>query len=826
VNVQFKGWDGCGVWLAALLLLIVVVAQPMALTAQSPVTGGGLASVGLSSFYQYQPIPVIPNALPSPLPVNWNAVSNAALVAGALPLDAQARQAIERNGFVVIPNGQEVDMVNAYSRLAGMHVPNFITADSVLHLYHVQFDQILSAVETNEFFPDLKALSHALFNSATNEYATLSGDLGEAARRNVAFFSVGLELLGETVTVPDYVADTVSQELNLIQGHAGFAPSPLFVYPTDYSQFVPRGHYTRSADLQRYFLGTMWDGQMAFLLKGSDVPGEALVSVADARIQTLEAALIALDLDRLQTGGRQTADLWNRIYGVTAFFVGLADDLTPIDYKNALGQVFGSPVDVSALADPGNFLALRIALASLPSPQIYGGTGDVIVPPNATAADLDNVLDKTKGMRLMGQRFIPDSYMFQHLVFPAVQRYTGNGNPFTLVVSQAGPIRGFPRALDVMTVLGSDRALDILDREGDTEFTAYDQTLNSLIVLFHSFGQADWTRNLYWGWLYGLQPLLGASGTGYPAFMQTAVWRDKELATTLASWTELRHDTILYAKQSGTPVTTVVTPDLTDRGYVEPTPELFNRLQALTRMTRTGLSALNVLDSTQTIRLSLLEDVLGHLTAIAVGELEGHGPTASDGSYISQFPQTLAPLVQGLSDSQAGQTALVADVHTDGNTGQVLEEGVGYVKLLVGAYPLPEGRMVLGAGPVFSYYEFKSPMNNRLTDEQWTNLLASANPPTAPAWTGSFTYPVTLPSEENPGGTNLLRLLDPSPGAGGVSLQWQSAPTNRYRVFYSDDLITWLLLSTPVTAGQATTGLIDPGASPVSRRFYRVELVR
>jgi Protein of unknown function (DUF3160) len=83
------------------------------------------------------------------------------------------------------------------------------------------------------------------------------------------------------------------------------------------------------------------------------------------------------------------------------------------------------------------------------------------------------------------------------------------------------------------------------------------------------------------------------------------------------------------------------------------------------------------LDSTHAGRLSLLEDVLGHLTDIAVRELEGQGPTAADGEYISGFSDTLAPLFDGFSSSQASQTALVADVHTDPNTGQVLEEAVG-----------------------------------------------------------------------------------------------------------------------------------------------------
>jgi len=47
---------------------------------------------------------------------------------------------------------------------------------------------------------------------------------------------------------------------------------------------------------------------------------------------------------------------------------------------------------------------------------------------------------------------------------------------------------------------------------------------------------------------------------------------------------------------------------------------------------------------------------------------------------------------------------------------------------------------MIGAGPVFSYYEFKQPMSNRLTDEEWKDMLeARANEPARPEWIGSFT---------------------------------------------------------------------------------------
>jgi hypothetical protein len=88
-------------------------------------------------------------------------------------------------------------------------------------------------------------------------------------------------------------------------------------------------------------------------------------------------------------------------------------------------------------------------------------------------------------------------------------------------------------------------------------------------------------------------------------------------------------------------------------------------------------------------------------------------------------------------DEKARKTTVVADVHTDANTEAVLEEGVGYVDMIIVAYKLPDGRILIGAGPVMSYYEFKQPMDERLTDEKWREMLEE-KPPERPEW--SYTY--------------------------------------------------------------------------------------
>ncbi len=67
----------------------------------------------------------------------------------------------------------------------------------------------------------------------------------------------------------------------------------------------------------------------------------------------------------------------------------------------------------------------------------------------------------------------------------------------------------------------------------------------------------------------------------------------------------------------------------------------------------------------------------------------------------------------------------------------ILEEGTGYVDMVIVAYKAPDGRILLAAGPVMSHYEFKQLMQDRLTDEKWREML-EANPPKRPEWTSTY----------------------------------------------------------------------------------------
>lgn len=735
--------------------------------------------LNFTEHYSLIPLDITLRVPPYNLPLPTDEISNFPDFSSKVPLSSEALRLLEKNGFVVIDNPfnpREEYITRPYGTLKDREIPIFITNDSLLHLYHIQFDETLRQIEEKEFYQKMWQISQELLDDSIEKYQSTTEDLKEAAKRNAAYFGVGLSLLQPRedqlcrngrkckdpglasayfqeeelakyqLKIPNFVKEQVKLELELIEKQEGFSESPIFFYQEDYSQYLPRGHYTRSEKLKNYFKALMWYGRMSMLLKGTEaiLPGktnpfnpEGLISKYDATVQTIQALLIASKF----TESEGLKDRWERIYSVTSFYVGLADDLGPYEYMEALNYIFNSKSHLDHLTEE-NIGKIKAKLAEYMPPKIFGGTGDCGINPPFTPEEADECLEKTKGFRLMGQRFIPDSYIFSNLVGSYTGLYSGDrdSRPFTLVMSAAGPIRGFPRGLDVMALLGSKRAKMTLKNLGDSHYQKYSEASKRLENEFSKFAQKDWNKNLYWAWLDALKSLLKEFGDGYPTFMKTSAWQDKELTTALASWAELRHDSILYAKQSYTmPVAAAPGPRPPEKpvvGYIEPIPEFYNHLLALTKMTTTGLNEMEVLDEASKSRLESLEKILEKLVDLSVKELKNEELEKEDYDFIKNFGKWLNAVIAEV-DEKAKRTTIIADVHTDSNTGQVLEEGIGYVNLIVVAYKIPDGRILIGAGPVMTYYEFKQPMQDRLTDDNWRKILAS-KPPEEPEWVSNF----------------------------------------------------------------------------------------
>jgi hypothetical protein len=454
----------------------------------------------------------------------------------------------------------------------------------------------------------------------------------------------------------------------------------------------------------------MWYGRLTFRLNDDFETRRALLLV-----QALRSASAA--------DGTPAVTLWKNIYDPTVFIVGKADDLGYNEYGALSDQVFGLNPDPNKFADATLFAQFKQASETLPPPQINSMWVWIW-------QDTEQV---TKGFRFMGQRFTLDSYVFGQVIWRKV--------------GTLDKPRGLPKALDFFAAMGSDEAYSILKGMGEDQYANFDTQTTKVRTEVAALGVDSWTQNLYWAWLYSFQPLIAPMGSAYPPFMQTQAWTRKSLQTVLGSWTELKHDTILYAKQvmaemGGGP------PPEPPHGYVEPNPEAYARLLALTQMTYDGLQSRGLLSDLTLSNLDNLISELKFLKDISERELAGEPISTDDylhiknwGGILEQFTLAAADVDEGigrpiLEDQKA---ALVADVATAPGGSPVLEEANGQPTLIY--VVLPDSPWYLAIGAVYSYYEFTVPSSSRMTDEQWQALVEAGGNQPQPDWTQMFVAP-------------------------------------------------------------------------------------
>jgi len=673
--------------------------------------------------------PSIPVSVPDTFSGGYTLPGDLGTVEGAdtlADLSAEALDKLSQNGFVVLPPNpgefREFYQIYEWYRYGGTQ-SNFITTDALYHVYHLIFDKMLRDLERDTFISDIKSLTSTMLATTYQQYQSLRGTaLEDPALRNVAFFGVASQLLNLPDAIPAEASNLVNAELALINAASSADISPIWdrvdlpedkKLIEDYSQYIPRGHYTRSEDLKMYFKAMMWYGRLTFRLRDDFETRRALLLV-----QALRSAAAP--------DGTPAVTLWENIYEPTVFIVGKADDLGYIEYGALSDQIFGAAPDPLSFADETLFAQFKEASVTLPPPQIN----------SMWVWIWEDKTDATKGFRFMGQRFTLDEYVFGQLIW----RNVG---------TESDP-RGLPSGMDFMAAMGSDEAYTILNEMDETHYANFDTQLTKVRTEIAALGSDSWTQNLYWSWLYSFQPIIAPKDGSYPAFMQNQAWQRKELQTALGSWTELKHDTILYAKQVMAEMGGGGMEE-PPHGYVEPNPEAFARLRALAIMTRDGLQQRGLLSELTGTNLGNLISELEFLQTVSEKELAGTAISDDEywhifyyGGVLEQFTLAAAdtqdPMDRDLSDQKA---ALIADVATgfrpDTPGLSALEEAIGQPLLIY--VVLPDMPWRIGIGAVYSYYEFPVPASERMTDEAWQGWVESGTTPDQPEWTQTFIAP-------------------------------------------------------------------------------------
>lgn len=786
-------------------------AKPQNLTAEP---NNAVFNLQGASFAQYNEVksevkPVLqPYTLKSPELSNLNAVAKAE----KLQFDQNQLSALETSGFFIQlthptaadpdtilerRGNRSDDMVDLYGQFGGdvetwERQPEnaiFVSTDFLLHIYHVLIDRSFQKTEEVNFQPALKQLTQTLYTDAVARYSTEQDpQLKDSWKRLAIFYLVPQVLLNSSFVKPaDYfgtqdmleksaqddksdqnadspaniqkqlekyqaatppeIYQVAKQELDLVAKSQGFGvPSPFYGSlrlgtTEDYTQYTPRSHYTRNSVLRSYFRAMIWYGRHGFEVKNPDL--------------TRDAMLMTWQLGSAKVGNKSALEVWEQIYLPTVFFVGRSDDLTFYEYSDLIQKIYGKSAPYSSLTDTAKMQQFQDQAKKLQGPKILS---DIISLDPNNLPTKDQLLQSTKGFRFMGQRFIPDSYMFSSLTQgdEKPDKETGQYLPST------------PTALMIMSILGSNTADTLLNDWVAANDPKSDKVIakvkNKLKDEVQKYDQKTWTQNIYWSWLYNLLPLFEDHGSGYPMFMRGLGWSKKSLVSALGSWTELRHDTLLYAKQSYAEMgggAEAPTPSPVPKGYVEPNLPFLTRLIALVTMTRDGLNSRGLFVPGQKDKFDNFLDSLQFFKSIAEKELSDS--VISDDDYeklrtiISlHYPDIVwTPDGDEMTEKDA-RTGIVADVHTDacgrtkasgpctGNM-SVLYEATGAPSIIYVAVKDKNGTR-LTRGVTYSYYEFTKPAGgNRMTDEDWQGMIYDGKStdkiPQLPAWTNDMVKP-------------------------------------------------------------------------------------
>ena len=574
--------------------------------------------------------------------------------------------------------------------------------------------------------PELTFLLEKLkdrINSLAAKYAG-NASVSSALRDVDLYISVPQKILDENAT-PFYEGnvDQVSKILSAVDSLSPlriplFSASPKAI---DFSQFKVRGHYDdpNYPELADYFQAMIWLGkiEMYLIAPQNVIPP---VPFADVQRQLIGAAILSELADDVDI-----KSIYDKMEMTISVFAGEQDNVN-LDNLNEL--LNNSRFSAADLADSANVAAFQEALKNSPYAEQKILSQILIRDPFAPEK-----IEPAAAFMLFGQRFVIDSYVLGNVVYDKTKTK-----------------RMLPATLDIIFALGNDAAAQLLKDE--LEQYKYSPQLAALRYLVDAYDESFWQGSIYNEWLNSIRTLNPpADRSALPAFMQTAAWWQQKMNTQLASWTELRHDNLLYAKQSYTGGVGCNYPF----GYVEPNPDFFAAMKNLAESAKAKLSAVLNSDFISYNYFDRFASVMDTLATISINELNGTANTDAENKFLRKtfcmktsaacgeipFNGWYRELLYDYVEPN-DKSVVVADIHTAptdefGNTvGWVKHSGTGRIDLILLSADLPGVGNVAFAGPVYSYHEFTTTNFFRISDNEWRrNYLQQS---TRPDWVNIY----------------------------------------------------------------------------------------
>ncbi len=602
------------------------------------------------------------------------------------------------NGFIITKAAHE-QLFHVYDQNYYDYTPSFITTDLFLQVLHMHISKEMQALEIKELYGTLSWLLDEQYEKSKHSATTASSaSLKEASSWTQAYYAVALSLLkNKNYEVAPEWQSAFDYEYTHIQSakeqdKSDFLGDSIM----DYTQFIPRGNYTRSDSLKNYFKCVKWLNSAKIYL--------------DNDINLSRAVVMGHNLSTSENSW----EAYNQFFNIIEFLAGEENNLSFMHMKEVLSKYKDSPL--VSLLTPNSLENIRQELYAK-DPKKFSAIG--------VDKETDDFLKRKKLLFTAG-RYTFDGEILQRLI----------------EVKDPSPKRPFPKGLDVFAVMGNITAEDILlntYKEQD-HWNGYTDTLKLLKAKFKNY--SDWDKCVY---NKQMETVLSLSqpDTKYPYFMKLPAWQKKNLNTMLASWTELKHDMVLYIEQpSGAEMGNGgEIPPPQKIAYVEPNIIFWNNCLQLLELNQKMLEQNGISLKELTSRNNELIQLGKFLLEISKKQLNNTYLTPAEFDELSYIGGKVEQLTLDIIESHESEmesvhtperyVAVVTDVYTYKD--ECLQEGVGMADEI---YVIAEinGLLYLTKGAVFSHYEFTGPSSNRLTDEKWQEMLLNHKEPNGAIW--------------------------------------------------------------------------------------------
>lgn len=572
--------------------------------------------------------------------------------------------------FLVFSAGVQADikfiptgMFDVYQINRAEGVPNLITPDLLLTSYGLIRQYQNTQAEFQTLIPELKALVAGLKSGLP------TGKGGESAALARDYATLLQAMLDGAL--PEKASAALKNEWQLVQQAAGLAESPLWGTTLDYSQFKPRGRYTQTEDLQRYFVAYRYASTLNFFAVPSKATG---ISPAKAK----QLSQVAIYLSKLIAKDAKLLNHYDKLQSALTWEYGQSGDL-------GVREVGAATKGLSNSALTGEVL-LDYARKQGRLPQII----DLPVDVSKLGKD-EKMAEVALGWRLLPGSQNPSSVAMQTVLHPHTSAFNNPCGtipcvqPWTMSLIEGKPAKGYVSAYEIMSWQGSAQAKSHVQRLGHDLFEDYGAAAEKAA----SAMQAD-------------KGLGGAQSTFMrDVFADVPDAGGHQLTGMLGFWTWQQSINVLYAKQVMTPGSKSISlnqPPPRKGAMLAGTPGFY---AALTKLARQHGAQAKDAD------WSRFAEITQHLGDMA--KAKSDAPLSeTDEAYLNELDTALLALTKGKDQP------IVVDVLTNPLDKLVVEEALG----------LPEVQTISKArGAWFRHYEFKQDMGNRLTNEEWRKQL-------------------------------------------------------------------------------------------------------